>query len=137
MTMTRSLALASSLALLCLSTSCAAQAQPDPMTTPQKEQPMMVIRVLVTIKPDQRDAFLTYMAQESLTVRALDGCIRYQVYSDASSPDSFMLYEEWADADTFHAYQNSPLLGESFKVLGPMMAAPPNSAYYEATNIKK
>lgn len=98
---------------------------------------MMVIRVLVTIKPDQRDAFVAYMAQESTAVRALDGCIRYQVYSDASSPGSFMLYEEWASAKAFEAYQGSALLSESFKVLGPMMAGPPDSAYYEATNIKK
>lgn len=98
---------------------------------------MMVIRVLVTIKPDQRDAFLAYMAQESVTVRTFDGCLRYQVYGDASDPNSFMLYEEWANADAFQAYQSSASLSDSFKTLKPMMAAPPNSAYYEATNIKQ
>ena len=93
----------------------------------------VVVRVRVQIKPDQIDAFTRYMAQESEQARALEGCERYEVFRATDGDGgTFLLYEEWASQAAFDAYRNSPLLKQSFAVLGPMMAGPPDSAYYSA-----
>jgi autoinducer 2-degrading protein len=94
---------------------------------------MMVIRVVVDVKEESTDAFVAHLQEESVAVRALDGCLRYQLFRDPEDDTSFLLYEEWASPEAFEAYQASDLLRESFAVLGPMMAGPPDSQYFEAT----
>ncbi|MDQ3032033.1 MAG: antibiotic biosynthesis monooxygenase [Myxococcota bacterium] len=94
---------------------------------------MMVIRVVVQVRPEHVDAFAAHMRAESLQVRALEGCQRYELFRDPEAPGRFLLYEEWASREAFDAYRASDLLRESFAVLGPMMAAPPDSVYYAAS----
>lgn len=108
-------------------------AEADPVTPDPEEPTMMVIRVLVDVQPDQTEAFVAHLAEEAPQVRALDGCERFELFVDPSAPNRFLLYEEWASAEAFEAYQGSALLRESFAVLGPMMAGPPQSAYYAAS----
>ena len=94
---------------------------------------MMVIRVLIDVLPEQQDAFVAHMAQEAPTVRAMAGCERYELFAHASEPQRYLLYEEWASAEAFGAYQASDTLKQSFAVLGPMLAGPADSAYFRAT----
>jgi len=94
---------------------------------------MMVIRVAVTVKPESVDAFVAHLREESRQVREMEGCVRYQLFRDPDEPTRFLLYEEWATPAAFEAYQGSELLRNSFAVLGPMMAGPPDSQYFEAT----
>lgn len=93
---------------------------------------MMVIRVLVQVREGEADAFLAHMREETPRVLALEGCERYAVFAEPGEPNRFLLYEEWASEEAFAAYQASELLAESFRVLGPMMAGPPDSSYFAA-----
>lgn len=93
---------------------------------------MMVIRVQIDVKPEQHDAFVSYLQDEAATVRKLDGCERYDLYEDVTVDNRFLLYEEWASPEAFEAYRTSDLLKQSFAVLGPMMSGPPDSAYFHA-----
>ncbi|MEM9189278.1 MAG: putative quinol monooxygenase [Myxococcota bacterium] len=93
---------------------------------------MMVIRVVVEVKPEQRDPFVAHLAEEARAVRELDGCERYELFQDPANTNRFLLYEEWASPAAFASYQESDLLRESFAVLGPMMAGPPDSEYFQA-----
>ena len=102
----------------------------------QKEDAMMVIRVVVKVKPDQEEAFQNYIQEEALAVRKMAGCDRYAFYADTTEPQTYLLYEEWASAEAFDAYKQSPALKKSFEVLGPMMAGPPDSAYFAAQIVK-
>ncbi len=113
------------------------QKDPPPggsMTTsaPANAPSKMVIRVQLDVQPQHRQAFIDHMAQESVKVRQLDGCERYALFASTDAENTFLLYEEWATADAFGAYQQSDLLKKSFEVLGPMMAGKPDSAYYAA-----
>ncbi|MEM9073836.1 MAG: putative quinol monooxygenase [Myxococcota bacterium] len=100
--------------------------------TPAPENAMMVIRVVVDVKPDQADAFVAYLNDEATRVRTLEGCERYELFRDPSGAARFLLYEEWASEDAFEAYKASPEFTQSFAVLGPMMAGPPDSSYFQA-----
>ena len=64
-------------------------------------------------------------------VRALGGCRRYALFRDPHEPARFLLYEEWATAAAFDAYQ-SHRLRDAFAVLRPMMAGSPDGEYFEA-----
>lgn len=131
-------------AALCLSLACGAAAQGEGVQepsateastsarTPESSNQMMVIRVVLTIQPAQRSAFLAYLAEESPQVRAMDGCSWYELFQDPNDDNRFLLYEEWASADAFEAYKSTESFSQAFAVLGPMMAGPPSSAYYGA-----
>lgn len=112
--------------------------QPDtasplsPASSPAAEERKLVVRVLLKVRTDQREAFIRYLEDETQKVKQLSGCERYALYRATGDDDSFLLYEEWASADAFAAYQSSDLLKQSFQVLGPMLAGPPESAYYAA-----
>ena len=111
----------------------AASSGPD--NRPAKDDSMMVIRVIMDIKPEHDEAFRAYFADETEAVRKLDGCLRYELFAAADQAHTYLLYEEWASAEDFRAYQQSPMLKKSFQVLGPMMAGRPNSAYYDGTKV--
>ncbi len=93
---------------------------------------MMVIRVVIDVVPEQRGAFVEAIEQEAELVRTFDGCERYQLYADVSDEHRFLLYEEWSTPEAFDAYRTSDALKQSFAKLGPMMAGPPDSAYFRA-----
>ncbi len=94
---------------------------------------MMVIRVVVTVKPEEADSFVAHLTDEAAEVRLLDGCQRFELFQSPEETGRFLLYEEWASATAFDAYRNSPRFRQSFAVLGPMMAGPPDSQYFLAT----
>lgn len=98
----------------------------------EESSDMMVVRVVVEVRPESREAFVSYLTDEAQTVRELDGCLRYELYADPADANRFLLYEEWATAAAFEEYQQSDLLRQSFATLGPMMAGPPDSSYFEA-----
>ncbi len=103
-----------------------------PAASPQRTDSMIVVRVAVRVQPASTDAFVAHLTREAEQTRALPGCQRFELFRDPQDPNRFLLYEEWASAADFEAYQNSDLLRESFAVLGPMMAGPPDSTYFDA-----
>lgn len=112
---------------------CGSSAEPTATTPTERSEPMMVIRVVVDVKADSVDAFIAHLNVEAPKVRELAGCLRYQLFRDPSEPTRFLLYEEWATEAAFEAYRSSELLSQSFAVLGPMMAGPPDSQYFAAS----
>lgn len=96
---------------------------------------MIVIRVLIDLQPEHREAFLAFM-NDSITVsNNFDGCLKYQLYQDVQAENTYLLYEEWESQAHFDAYRQSEHMAESGRVLFPMMAGKPDSAYYNATVI--
>lgn len=94
---------------------------------------MLVIRVGIKIKPEEKDAFLAHMKRETVGVRKkFDGCQKYAVYADVAHENRFLLYEEWESQQNFDDYKNSADFKQSGQILFPMMAEPPDSAYFEA-----
>ena len=94
---------------------------------------MIIIRVNVTIKPEERSAFVAQIKKEMIDVKqGFAGCARFNLYEDVMDENRFLLYEEWQTAENFKAYQTSDYFQENGKKLFPMMADKPDSAYFEA-----
>ena len=97
---------------------------------------MVIIRILVEVKAEQKEVFVQQLEAEGLRVRALDGCQRYQLFADVTSQDHFLLYEEWRDKGSFDAYKQSKGFKENGQKLRPMMAAAPKSVYLEGSRFE-
>ena len=94
---------------------------------------MIVVRVLMNVKPDNRDQFVTVMEQDAAQSRAFEGCQRFDLYQSPSNPRAFVLYEEWASQEAFDVYRNSDYLKGRFGVVMPLLDGNPDSAYYQAS----
>ena len=91
---------------------------------------MVIIRVRLKVEPEQRDALVERMEEESQAVRAMEGCVAYDLFKHTQS-EAFLLYEEWRDRASFEAYKASEAFGQLSGALRPLLAGKPNSAYYE------
>jgi quinol monooxygenase YgiN len=93
---------------------------------------MIVIRVLLNIKPEEKPEFLSHV-QESIAIsRQFEGCSAFSVYEDIQQENAFLLYEEWDSQQNFDAYKASEHFQETGRVLFPMMSGDPSSAYFNA-----
>ena len=111
------------------------RSEPVASTIEETSPSMVVVRVQLEVKEDSVDAFVAYLQQEREAVLQMEGALRYKVFGDPIQPTHFILYEEWASKEAFEAYQASENFRQSFAVLGPMMAGPPDSAYYAAERV--
>ena len=97
---------------------------------------MIVIRVLVTVKPEEKENFVNHIKQEMVDVKQFAGCEKFNLYADVANKDTFLLYEEWQSQTYFDAYKNSDDFKQNGEKLFPMLAEPPDSAYFEAEIIQ-
>jgi len=78
---------------------------------------MIRVVAIITAKPGRRDEVLTAFRAVVPIVRAEQGCIEYQPTVDAegfgarqtnAGPDTFIVIETWADADSLKAHGVAP-----------------------------
>ncbi|MFK7802042.1 MAG: putative quinol monooxygenase [Anaerolineae bacterium] len=94
---------------------------------------MHIIRVLLTVKPEEKEAFITHLNQEAAAVKQnFSGCEKFGLFIDATDENGFLLYEEWESQQHFNAYRESDLFKQNGAKLFPMMAGKPDSAYFSA-----
>lgn len=95
---------------------------------------MVIIRIRISAKPKYSDDLARVVDRESLKVREQAGCVSFELFRSTAQSNEFLLFEEWQDKASFEAYKSS----EPFKAIGaalpPMLAAKPDSAYYEGEN---
>ena len=56
---------------------------------------MLVVRVLVQVKPENRDQFITISTPLIAQTNAEPGCLFYSCYQDLADPNKFLFYEEY------------------------------------------
>lgn len=58
-------------------------------------------------KPSKQDELKKALFILVLNIKRAKGCINFEVYEAEDEPSEFLLYEEWADKDSFEAYKES------------------------------
>jgi quinol monooxygenase YgiN len=96
---------------------------------------MIVIRVAVTAKASQRDSLIDHLRADATHARTLPGCIRFALLQDAFDENGVFIYEEWSDRESFDAYRGSAFFEELGMEIMPLLAAAPDSAYYDASTL--
>ena len=78
---------------------------------------MIQVIAIIQAKPGMRSKILEFLHANVPKVRAEPGCIEYMATVDADDapglqtpigPDSFIVFERWADMPSFHAHANAP-----------------------------
>lgn len=95
---------------------------------------MVIIRIRISSKPEQREVLEQVLNRESVNIREQAGCLTFELFRSTEQPNQFLLYEEWQDKASFEAYKNSEPFQAIGKALPPMLAGKPDSAYYEGEN---
>lgn len=94
---------------------------------------MLVIRVLLNVQPENQSRFIELIKEDRAASQQFEGCNHWEVYSDTTDPNNYLIYEEWETQAQFDAYKAS----DHFKQIGPkifpLIAGDPNSAYYAAS----
>ncbi len=94
---------------------------------------MFVIRVALHVNEDALERFEEQARAETREVpEKFAGCLRYGFHAGVGVPGSFLLYEEWRDRESFEAYRTSDYFRDVGGKLRPLLAAPPESAYFDA-----
>lgn len=94
---------------------------------------MHVIRIILQVKPEARDAFTEIARSEYEQVpKNFEGCERYAFWDSIVNPGEVLLYEEWKSAEDFDHYRNSDYFKEIGQKLFPLLAGKPDAAYYQA-----
>ncbi len=96
---------------------------------------MFIARIALRLRAAQKDAFQAFVCGEGLEARKRPGCVDYSFLEDVTDPARVVLYEEWTNRQAFDAYKASPLFEAIGARLGPMLEAPPKSAYYESDDV--
>lgn len=96
---------------------------------------MMVIRVKVQVKPENKANFIDVMTESIGISRQFDGCLNFDLYEDVTDDNALLLYEEWDTTENFDAYKASDHFTASGKVLFPLMDGSPDSAYFDAERV--
>ena len=94
---------------------------------------MHVIRVELHAEGTNKRALVDNLLAESIDVRrTFPGCRRFDVLVDPVDESKVLLLEEWEDAASFAAYQESGIFEHAGAVSFPLIDGSPDSAYYAA-----
>ena len=66
---------------------------------------MITVLFSMTVRPDKEDEFREMVERLTTTTRAEDaGCLAYDFYRQAGSPNEALLFEQWSDQDALDAH---------------------------------
>ena len=79
---------------------------------------MLLLLVKYTAKPGGGEKFVREITASGIltTVRAEDGCISYDYYFSAESPDTVLLIEKWVSPEQQEAHLQSAHMAELMKI---------------------
>ena len=97
---------------------------------------MFTARVIVEPTPEGRDRVVELLTAETESVpEAFAGCELFVVSVESAGAERVVLAEEWSSRDDFERYTSSDQFAATMAAVGPLLAGPPNSAYYEAERV--
>lgn len=92
----------------------------------------IVMHATIPIKPEAREAFLAAVPGLIAASNAEEGVISYDLYESASTPNTFVMLEVYADKAGMDAHMSSDHFQAAMPMLGQALAGAPTMTYYEA-----
>jgi (4S)-4-hydroxy-5-phosphonooxypentane-2,3-dione isomerase len=69
---------------------------------------VLTLVVHYQVQPDKGDVVAATLANHTWATRQEPGCLQFITYRSLQDPDSFVLYEQYVDEDSFEAHRQSP-----------------------------
>ena len=96
---------------------------------------MFAVAVTFQIHPEQVEAFLAPMMANAATSKTEEeGCLRFDVCTDAARPGEVFLYEIYTDRTAFDAHLQTPHFKAFDAVVAPMIASKTIQTYTQVTS---
>ncbi len=68
---------------------------------------MIMITGTMNVEPDQRDEFLRFVRGLVPAERQKRGCLQFSIYEDVTTPNSFLMLEQWESREALDAHMES------------------------------
>jgi quinol monooxygenase YgiN len=68
---------------------------------------MLIVAGTFDVDPGERDAFLEGRLEAMRTTRGEPGCLEYALSADPVDPSRVMLFERWADQESFDGHMKA------------------------------
>jgi quinol monooxygenase YgiN len=94
---------------------------------------MVIQLVRVSIKPEERDAWLELIRQNATQTRSERGCETYQISEDLETPNTFTIVERWTDLEAQYDHFRNPEFGKLMGAVADIIAAPPEVSINEVS----
>lgn len=92
--------------------------------TPRTDVPLDVIAT-IQVRPGHADDVVAIFSEYLSTVRAEDGCLRYELFRVRRDPDTLVMVEQWASKEALSAHGTAAHFVEMSGRLGSLLAAAP------------
>lgn len=86
---------------------------------------MKLVTVETTFDADNLAQPMAQLVNEATTVRAMKGCVAYDLYSGIDDGQKIVIIQRWASMQTFDAYRQSETFARLGTGLRPFMTSPP------------
>jgi quinol monooxygenase YgiN len=102
------------------------------LITPSRDWTTMQKVILVfKCQPGTGAALLEAFTTDLVDTRAFDGCLSVETYVDADSPDTIILFEDWASKAQQETYLAWRIENGMIDMLAPILAEPLEMHYLE------
>jgi quinol monooxygenase YgiN len=92
---------------------------------------MILVMGRYTIDPAQREAFLVFARDLVAEERQTPGCIAFDIFEDVSTPNAFLMMEQWEDEDVLDAHTSSEEFERNDAALNQFIVGEPNWDEYQ------
>lgn len=96
---------------------------------------MIIVTARVTLKPGERETFLSAVSEITPPSRAEPGCISYHCYADPFSEHDFLFVEEWESQEALDAHFETAHFIAFSKILGGCTVGSPIVKVYHVNGI--
>lgn len=92
---------------------------------------MILVMGRYNIDPEQREAFLTFARQLVGQERQQPGCLAFDIFEDVTTPNAFLMMEQWQDEGSLDAHTNSEDFERSDAALNEFIVGEPSWDEYQ------
>lgn len=87
---------------------------------------MILVMGRYNIDPVQREAFLTFARELVAHERQQPGCLAFDIFEDVTTPDAFLMMEQWKDEEALDAHTNSEAFERNDAALNEFIVGEPS-----------
>ncbi len=92
---------------------------------------MLMLTSRFSIDPMKRGAYMLFAKGMVKRTQSQSGCVGFGIFEDISSPDTFIMLEQWESAELFDKHTASPYFLHDDEVLITFIIGEPNYDEYE------
>jgi quinol monooxygenase YgiN len=97
---------------------------------------MIIIHAALQVKPERREQFLTETESLLAGTRVEEGNLLYELYEKVGEENSFMMIEQWRDAEAVSSHNTSAHFTAFAAKADEFLAAPLDVRVFSAEQVK-